>query len=210
VSQTDWSGGSGQSSFFSGSSNKYFTGSGVDTSTTSGSILLSWASTTKYSTTATGTLESSTFDTGTSSNFLTLSWNPVSQPALTGSQSVKFQFATKPSATSSFSQSDYVGPDGTTATYFTTPGASINSISNGNEFARYMAYLTTNTATVTPSVNDITFAYSSGCVSPGQVLFQALNSGATYTLTVSATGYTTQNATSSISTGWQVQTVSLQ
>ena len=211
LSQTDWSGGSGQT--LVGSANKYFQDNGgVDTmtSSSSGNILLHWlGGSTHYLTNATGTLESSTFDTGTTSNFYTLSWKPANQPIPTGTTSIKFQFATKPTSTSTFSASDYLGPDGTHNTYFTVPGGTINSASNNNEFARYMAYLTTNSATATPSISDAMFSYTSGCISPGQVLFQGLSTGS-YTLTISKTGYTTNtNSGTVIGSGWQQKTVQL-
>ena len=207
LSQTDWSGGSGQA--IMGNANKYSTDNGqVDTSISTGNILMK-KSFGLYSTSATATLESSTFDTGTTSNFYSLNWSPLNQPLLAGTTSVKFQFATKPTSTSTFATSDYLGPDGTHNTYFTVSGGAINIASNNNEFARYMAYLNTKTATVTPSVADVSFAYTAGCASPGQVLFQGLSTG-TYTLTISKTGYTTNtNSGTVVASGWQQKTVQL-
>ena len=84
---------------------------------------------------ASGYLTSSTFDTGTSqSNYTTLSWNPTSQNAST---TLKFQIATNnDNATWS-----YVGPDGTNATYYTTPNSSIASANDNSRYLRYRAYL---------------------------------------------------------------------
>jgi prepilin-type N-terminal cleavage/methylation domain-containing protein len=215
LAQTDWSGGSGSQMFGLNTSTKYYQSSGVDTQTasSSGNIQLHWNDFGgPYNTTATGTLESSTFDTGTTSNFYTLSWKPSNQPQLAGAMPVKFQFATKPTSTSTFSLSDYLGPNGTHNTYFTVPSGAINSISNNNEFARYMAYLTTNTATVTPSVSDIAFSYTSGCIPPGQVLFQGLSASiGGYTLSVGKPGYATTTISSvsisSAGNGWQQKSV---
>jgi hypothetical protein len=218
LAQTDWSHGANQNGLYSDQnaySSTYSGGVDTTTSSSSGSILLHWNNFGgPYNTTATGTLESSTFDTGTTSNFYTLSWKPSNQPQLAGAMPVKFQFATKPTSTSTFSPSDYFGPDGTPNTYFTVPGGTINSISNNNEFARYMAYLTTNTATVTPAVSDVSFSYTSGCIPPGQVLFQGLTaSSGGYTLSVGKPGYATTTVSSvSISNagnGWQQQSVSI-
>lgn len=205
LSQTDWSGGSGQSAY--SASSQYWADNGlVDTSASAGNILLRQTFG-NYTVAATATLESSTFDTGTTSNFYTFSWNPIGQPQLAGSIPVKFQFAASPTA--SPASWNYVGPDGTANSYFTVPGASISPTQNGNEFVRYMAYLTTDTATVTPSVSDVSFAYTSGCIPPGQVLFQALTPG-TYTLTVSKSGYTTNaNSALSVGSGWQNETVTI-
>ncbi len=215
LSQTDWSHGPIQNGLYIDQSAYSSTNSGgVDTATasSSGNIQLHWnAIGDPYNTTATGTLESSVFDTGTTSNFYTLSWKPASQALLTGPMPVKFQFATKPTSTSTFSWSDYLGPDGTHNTYFTVPGGAINGVSNNNEFSRYMAYLTTNTATVTPSVSDVTFSYTSGCIPPGQVLFQGLFTSANgYTISVGKPGYATTTISSvGISSGWQQQPVSI-
>ena len=89
LSQTDWSGGSGQVNYTN--PNQYFADNGrVDTSTSSGNIVMR-SSFGLYSTSATSTLESSTFDTGSASNYYTLSWNPVSQPVLTGTVSVAIE-----------------------------------------------------------------------------------------------------------------------
>ena len=189
-----------------GTPNQYFIDNGqVDTSTSTGNIVMRTAFG-LYSKTATATLESSTFDTGTTSNFYTFSWTPIGQPALTGTSSVKFQFATNPTSTST--TWTYLGPDGTPNTYFTVPGSPINSASNGNEFARYLAYLTTRTATATPIISNVSFAYTSNCIPPGQVIFQGLSSG-TYTLTVSKSGYTTYSGSVTIGSGWQQQIVNL-
>ena len=203
--QTDWSGGSGQAAYVS--TNKYWANNGsVDTSTSSGNILLK-SSFGSYNTSATGTLESSTFDTGTSSNFYALSWTPVNQPPLSGLSPVKFQFATAPSTTPNGPWT-YLGPDGTANTYFTSPGVQINASTNGNEYARYMSYMTTKTATVTPTISDVSFTYTSGCIPPGYVLFQGLTAGS-YTITISKTGYTSASGPVTIAAGWQSKTVSL-
>ncbi|MFA6295291.1 MAG: carboxypeptidase regulatory-like domain-containing protein [Candidatus Paceibacterota bacterium] len=204
ISQTDWSGGSGQSTFTS--PNKYWLDNDqVDTATSSGDILMKEVFG-SYNTNIAATLESSTFDTGTSSNFYTFSWTPTSQPALSGEKSVKFQFATNPNSTSTVWL--YTGPDGTVGTFYEVPGTNISSNNNGNEFARYMAYLSTNTATVTPIVSDVSFAYTSSCIPPGQVLFQGLSAGS-YTLSVSKAGYTTYSGSVEVISGWQEHKVTI-
>jgi hypothetical protein len=187
--------------------NQYSTDNGlVDVTGSPGDIRL-LQSFGQYNTTATATLESSTFDTGTSSNFYTFSWDPIGQPLLAGAVPVKFQFATSPSSTPAVW--NYVGPDGTGSSYFSVPGAPINSGSNGNEFARYKAYITTDTATVTPAVSGISFAYTSGCIPPGQVIFQGLTAG-TYTVSVSKAGYVSySNPSVTVGSGWQNYNVTI-
>ena len=203
MSQNDWSGGGGQDLYSNPA--QYWAGFGVDTATSTGNIVLAQAFG-HYTTNATATLESSTFDTGTSSNFYTFNWTPASQPPLAGAGSVKFQFASSPSSTPA--TWTYVGPDGTPNSYFSVPGSPVNVVNNGNEFARYMAYLNTNTATVTPMISNVSFAYTSGCIPPGQVIFQGLPAG-TYTLTVLKSGFTTYSASVTVGSGWQQQTIQL-
>jgi hypothetical protein len=208
--QTDWSGGSGVPNFSLATANRYASDNGdVDTATasSSSSITLRWDTFDPYNKNATGTLESSTFDTGTTSNFYSLNWSPISQPALAGSKPIKFQFATAPSTSPSGPWS-YLGPDGTTNTFYTTSGMQISSANNSAEYARYMAYLTTNTATVTPAIGDISFTFTSGCTPPGQVLFQGLSTGS-YTLKISKAGYTTQTIPVTVTAGWQSSRISL-
>jgi len=205
ITQTDWSGGPTQPGIFTDATAYSNADTNIDTSTSTGNIVMAnfFGS---YNTSATGTLDSSIFDTGTSSNFYTLSWNPGSQSLLTGTQSVKLQFASDASSTPS--SWNYLGPDGTTNTYFTTPNATISAANNGKEFARYRTYLTTQTATVTPMVSDVFFTYTSGCIPPGQVIFQGIDSGS-YSLTVSKTGYTSNLSSGTISSNWQEQQVIL-
>jgi prepilin-type N-terminal cleavage/methylation domain-containing protein len=198
LSQTDWSGGSGQALYTT--SNKYFADNGsIDAATSSGNIVLKQIAG-LYATNATGTLESSTFDTGTTSNFYTFSWTPLTQPILAGIASLKFQFATNASSTAT--DWLYYGPDGTSNTYYTVPETPINIIHNGNEYARYKTFINTSTATVTPKVSSVVFSYTSSCIPPGQVLFQGLSTGS-YTLTVTKSGYTVNPVSLTIVSGWQ-------
>ncbi|MDE2188415.1 MAG: carboxypeptidase regulatory-like domain-containing protein [Patescibacteria group bacterium] len=200
--QTNWIDGATQNGLFV-DQNAYASGSGVDTSTSSGAVVLQNDGIDPYNTLATGTLLSSIFDTGTTSNFYSLNWLPANEPPLSGPNPIAFQFATAASSTGPWT---YLGPDGTTNSYYTALGSQINA--PGNEFARYLLYMTTQTATVTPVINDVSFTYTSGCIPPGQVLFQNIPAG-TYTLTISLNGYTTYTSTITINTGWQSQTIPL-
>jgi hypothetical protein len=208
--QTDWSGSNSSQSFGLSTANEYANDNNfIDTKTASstGSIQLRWDGFNPYNTNATGILESSTFDTGTTSNFYALDWAPNSQPVLAGNTPVEFQIATAPSSSPNGPWT-YVGPDGTAGTFFTASGGTINALNNNAEYFRYKAYLNTATATVTPSVNDVSFTYTSGCIPPGQVIFQGLSTG-NYTLTISASGHTTSSSNIMISPGWQNKTVGL-
>ncbi len=203
LSQVDWTGGFGQEMFLNDT--QYSNDNGlVDTATSSGDVLMKeiFGS---FSTNATGTLESSTFDTGTSSNYYSLSWTPNNQPILSGTNSLKFQFATNASSSDPW---NFYGPDGTADSYFSVSGGNINNIHNGKRYARYKAYLTTETATVTPKLSDVNFVYTSGCIPPGQVLFQNL-SAAEYLLDISKNGYVPYSELITIVNGWQKKSVEL-
>ena len=192
LGQTDWSAG------------KYSSTDGnVDADSIPGQVQLHNAFGT-YS--SSGWLTSSTFDTGTSSNFNQISWLPQNQNPLTGTNSVKFQFAS--SGSSSPATWNYIGPDGTAATYYTTASPNISTVNDGDRYFRYKMYLSTVTATSTPIVSDVSVTYSLSCTPPGQVFWDGLAAG-TYTVTVSASGYQTYTGSVNVSSAWQAQTVSL-
>ncbi len=82
----------------------------------------------------------------------TLSWT-ATVPANT---TLQFQVAASNSATGPF---NFVGPDGTAATFFTTSGASLSQF-NGFRYLEYRAYFTTTNSTVTPTLNDVTVCFN--------------------------------------------------
>jgi prepilin-type N-terminal cleavage/methylation domain-containing protein len=132
-----------------------------------------------------GTLTSSTFDTGTSdTNYTTLNWQPNSQPQNT---TLKVQLA----ANNDNATWNFLGPDGTSNTYYTVPGSTISSQLDGKRYVRYKAFLSTTNTAVTPTLSSISVNYVSGCPTPGQVIFPGL-ANATYSVTVS---YADQNYT---------------
>jgi len=104
---------------------------------------------------ASGTLVSSLKDSnpaaGVSTNWTTLTWTAAA-PAGT---SVKFQVAASNSASGPF---NFVGPDGTAATYFTAGGSSLGQF-NGFRYLKYKAYLATTGAASTPTLSDVTLCY---------------------------------------------------
>jgi hypothetical protein len=89
---------------------------------------------------------------GNQPNWSTLSWTGVT-PANT---SLKFQVAASSSVNGPFS---FVGPDGTSATFYTTSGASIAQF-NGLRYLQYKAILGTTDGTVTPTLNDVTACFA--------------------------------------------------
>ena len=86
-------------------------------------------------------------------HWTTLSWNAAT-PANT---TIKFQGAASNSTDGPF---NFVGPDGTAATFFTS-GASLSQF-DGFRYLKYKALLTTSDSSVTPSLNDVTVCFSDG------------------------------------------------
>lgn len=199
VSQTDWAGGGGQGT--STNPTQYLSSSGIAVNNPSGEIKLN-GSFGFYDTS--GNLVSSTFDVGSPSNFHQLLWLPGDQPADVGVESVKMQIASNNDTTTW----DFVGPDGTSGSYYTSPISDISTVHNGDQFLRYKMYLSTASTTLTPNISDVSMTFSSLCVPPGQVAFSGLSSG-TYTLTISLSGYQTYSASVSISAPWQLESISL-
>lgn len=100
-----------------------------------------------------GIFTSSVLDIGTSSRIYSL-FSTTSVPTDT---SVKFQLAVN----NDNSTWNYVGPDGTSSSYFTSNSDSISSSSFvGNRYVRYKAYLETSNAAVTPVVYDVSINYA--------------------------------------------------
>lgn len=200
INQTDWSAGAGQELFIN--SSKYFSqDNSLSINTPSGDLKLLNVSGNYVSS---GSLISSTFDTGSANDYQTLSWSPSSQPIQAGTEPVRLQIATN----NDNETWEFKGPDGTSGTYYTTPGTSIASIHDGDQYLRYKVFMQTSDSAYTPTISDISFTYTSACVPPGQVLFTGRSSG-NHTLTVSKTGYTTHVSTVAMSVNEKQVTVTL-
>ena len=199
-SQQYWNGGSGQASW--SNITKYFADSG-GISTTDTPLAMRLANSNGQTTVTSGWLESSTFDTGsTNTNYTTLNWQPTSQdPAAT----VKFQIATN----NDNSTWNFIGPNGTSGSYYTTPNTTISSANNNKRYIRYKAYLSTTNTTKNPTVTSVNVNYVSGCFTPGQVIFPGLASSNSYQVVVSMSGYTTKTISNLNISGYQVLTVLL-
>ncbi len=180
--QQDWTGGAGQTNRLS--QNRYYQDDGnIDTATLPTGLRLKNISS-SYA--ASGSLISSTFDTGTAStSYTTLTWNPASQSAST---SLKFQVATNNDNTTW----NFLGPDGSGLTYYTTPSTML-SVSHANmRYLRYQAFLGTTDTTTTSVLSNVTVNYVAGCFAPGQAMYAGLTQDVGYSLTVSMAGYQTQ------------------
>lgn len=180
LTQTDWSG------------SDYDSQSGGIT--TGGSLTLTGL---PYPTSTTNWLISKTFDVGSSTSALyALNWSPTSQHPQTGVGSVQFQVA----ANNDNVTWNFVGPDGSSGTYYTAPRGFHASLNN-KRYLRYKIYLKTESENQTPSVDDVNIEFNSVCVPKSQVLFNSLNTG-TYTLTVSAAGFAQATSSLDIVSGW--------
>ena len=80
-----------------------------------------------------------------------LSWTASLPPSTT----LAFQIAGSSSEAGLF---NFVGPDGSGSTYFTTSGASL-SLFDGNRYLRYRAYFSTSDNSATPTLSDVTTSY---------------------------------------------------
>lgn len=192
--QTNWSGGAGQNDFMDDS--MYFSSDGnIDIDNPAGELRLKEVFG-EYR--QSGNLTSSTFDTGSASNFYQILWKPEDQPPETGLNSVKFQIATNNDKMTW----NFIGPDGTSGTFYTLSNTNINPVHNNNRYIRYKIFLQTEDINFTPNVAEISFTFNSLCVPSGQTIFQGLEAGS-YTVTVSKSGYQTLSDTAEVSQSWQ-------
>lgn len=193
ITQTDWSLGGGQST--STDAARYLSSANIDDNNPAGEIKLHDSFGTYE---VNGELVSSTFDTGSASNFHQLLWQPIDQPPAAGANSVRMQIATNNNTTSW----NFVGPDGSASSYYTSGISDISSVHNNQRFLRYKVFFDTADTSLTPNISSVSFTFTSSCVPSGQVVFNDLDSG-TYTVTVSRPGYVDSTIDVSVAGGWQ-------
>ena len=197
ITQTDWSGGPGQEII--GDASMYGTSDGnIDATSAPGEIKLSNIF---GAFSSGGNLTSSIFDTGTSTNFNQLVFAPTNQPIESGGEPVKFQIATSEDNTASTTWT-FIGPDGTSNSYYNAFDSNISSSHNGDRYFRYKALLSTASTTFSPNVSDVSVTFTSACVPPGQVLFDGLPLD-TFTLKVSKAGYGLYETEVTTTSSWQ-------
>jgi len=138
-------------------------------------------------------LTSSTFDTNAESTYSVINWDPVSQVTDVGDDSVRFQIATN----NDNATWNYVGPDGTAGTYYTTSGSQISSTHDNTRYIRYRMYLATADTAYSPVVTSVSFGYTSQCTPPGQVYFDNLTV-VDYTIEITHPNYWTYTETINI------------
>ncbi|MBT4120809.1 MAG: prepilin-type N-terminal cleavage/methylation domain-containing protein [Candidatus Magasanikbacteria bacterium] len=191
VRQTDWSGGTGQL-LYSDSASYWSDDGKVENAEPAGDLKLKIVGENYINS---GTMESSIFDLGASVNFINLIWEPISQPVETGSTSIRFQLAA--SNTTTPESWEYLGPDGTTDTYYNSGNDDVADVHNNNQYLRYKIFLTTDSVTTTPTVSDVSVSYTTSCTPPGQSYFGDLEN-LEYTVEVVRDGYQTKMETITI------------
>ncbi|NTW91769.1 MAG: hypothetical protein HGA35_07575 [Erysipelotrichaceae bacterium] len=198
IIQSDWSGGQGQVNFED--ETMYFdSDENIDTDTSYGNLSLKNIFGQYVSN---GYLTSSTLPIGLDSNLKRIIWNPVTQPEETGNGSVKVQIATNDdNATWNF-----VGPDNTQDSFYTSSNQDINPIHNGSRYLRYRIFISTENVSFTPTISDVYLTYTSSCVPPGQVHFSGLSTG-NYSVTVNKTNYSEVSKEVQISQNWQKEEI---
>lgn len=180
--QNDWSGGAGQVAI--GSTDRYYSDNGnVDVTGSVGNVTLSTVGSAYVSS---GWLESSTFDLGTNVTFQTLDWQPFVQPSETGASSLRFQIASDVSSTPS--TWTFIGPDGTSGSYYDEFSTDIHSSHTGDQYFRYRAYFSTEDTSETPTLSDLSVTFTTSCTPPGQAYFGSMDNKQ-YQVDISADGY---------------------
>ena len=179
--QHDWSMGSGHDVFVDPAEYYEDDGNISNNETPLGLRLANLGNSYVYS----GSLVSSYFDTGTGSTaYTTLAWQPTSQDPST---SIKFQLA----ASNDKKTWNYLGPDGTSESYYDVPGTTIRGL-NGNRYVRYKVFLSTTDNSKTPVLTSVNINYVSGCMAPGQAMFPGLRAQNDYSAIISKNGYQSQ------------------
>jgi hypothetical protein len=101
-----------------------------------------------------GNFTSSNIDLGQFSYPTSLNYTAATSSATL----VKFQIRSATS-TGLLSSATWLGPDGTSATYYTSSGQSINSVHDGHRYFQYKAFFETTDIGQTPTLSDVTINY---------------------------------------------------
>lgn len=176
--QSDWSAGMGQVDW-ADVAQYFWQDNNIDTTSIPPSLKLITLGSDYVSN---GELESSTYDVGEDADFTTLSWLPTSQHPST---SVQIQIASN----SDNATWNYIGPDGTTSSFYTVPGTTMHSSHDGDQYIRYKVFMQTSDDQQTPVLTSINLNYVSSCATPGQFMFSDLDGGNNYDIDVTLTGY---------------------
>ena len=188
------------------SSGAYSDKSGIEVDSSAGSFELAVNASGTYTVGEVGWLISDIIDVGgSSSSFHTLNWLPTAMPLGAGADSARFQLASN----NDNSIWNYIGPDGTSGTYYSSSGQAIHSAHSGDRYIRYKVYLETEDENTTPVINEVNLEFSGPCVPSSQVLFTNLVLVDDYELSVSASGYVLATSSVAVTSNWQQTEVSL-
>ncbi|WP_455392613.1 Kelch repeat-containing protein [[Eubacterium] cellulosolvens] len=108
-----------------------------------------------YSYSEQGSYISKTYDTGSETSFKTINWNGE----LNQYTDIKIQLRTAETE-AGLETKDFIGPDGKTYSYYTTPGTDIWSGHYGARWVQFKMLLSTTNEYVTPSFKDMTIDYN--------------------------------------------------
>jgi hypothetical protein len=102
-----------------------------------------------------GYLTSKYYNCNGSTKFKIINWTAMIPPWT----SMKFQLRSAPNS-SALDLKDFVGPDGSDRTYYSTSGATIWPGHNNDCWIQYRVYLSTNDVNITPILKDVTITYN--------------------------------------------------
>ncbi len=182
----------------------------VDLTSNPGSVKLATSAPSVYRTS--GSLVSSLKDSGAVVPGAGMTWKTLTWAATTpAGTSVTFQIAASNAASGPFT---FVGPDGTSATFFTTSGASLAQF-NGRRYLKYTAYLATTDSSVTPSLDSVTLcdqisvcdAVTPPVITPSATQVCPFSTGNTATASAGAIAYAWSIVNGTITAGASAPTV---
>jgi len=108
-----------------------------------------------------GYLNSSAFDCEYPSSFSKLNWNGD----IYSGTSIKFQLRTA-STEAGLILNNFIGPDGTANTYYTTSGGNIWTGHNGDQWMQYKVMLSTTERTISPKISAVSVTYNNHPAAP--------------------------------------------
>jgi hypothetical protein len=103
----------------------------------------------------TGIYESQHFNCQRKVNWKNITWDSI----IPDGTEIRFQFRSSKNQVD-LESSPYLGPDGNTLTYYTTPGESIWSGHNDNYTFQFIAYLNTTNTSCTPILEKVTLVFN--------------------------------------------------
>ena len=97
----------------------------------------------------------SCFHDSGNATYVNISWNAT----LPAGTEIKFQISSSPD---NINWTEFLGPDGSNATYYNISGTSIWGGHNGDRYIKYRAYIETSDSSKTPILHDVTITYYGG------------------------------------------------